>query len=200
MTGIQGDDIGKNIKDVRNSKGMSLADLGAMVGVSGQAIYQYESGKRSLKFEMIEKIAQALDVPVDSLLGSQNLVSGKSKKVKPLPLKWSAVLNLKELLMPTGKKGEDDEIDVILQDHDVQMFLYGFFMRLKKLGDTDRYMLMQYLTEIIEKDVSVDELESVNIVASRLHALNDEGLAHVNRLIEDASELPRYRKVDQSKE
>jgi transcriptional regulator with XRE-family HTH domain len=198
MADIQGDDIGKNIKEHRSRQGMSLADLGAMVGVSGQAIYQYESGKRSLKTEMVEKIAKALEVPVFILLGSRNLVSGRSKKVSALPLKWSTVLNLRELLAPSGEKDED--IERILQDHDVQLFLYGFFMRLKKLSDTDRFLLMQYLTEIIERDATVDELESVSIVASRLHELNDEGLAHVNRLIEDVSELPRYRKPEEQEE
>lgn len=198
MADIHAEDIGKNIKQLRIEKGIARADLGAIVGVTGQAIYQYESGKRSLKFDMIEKIANALEVPVDTLLGNHNFVSGKSNKVKPLPLKWSTVLNLKELLMPNGKK--DDEMEAILQDHDTQMFLYGLFIRLKKLGETDRYILLQLLNGIVDNKLSIDELENISIVTSRLYTLNEDGIIHVNRLIEDVSELSKYRKTDTEQE
>ena len=193
MADIHDGDIGVNIREQRKKKCISLADLGVQVGVSGQAIYQYESGKRSIKFDMIEKIANALDVPVETLLGSHTFVSGKSKKVKALPLRWATVLNLKELLLPNGAK--DEEMEGILQDHNFQMFLYGLFSKLKKLDETDRYIILQLLNEIVDKDISVDELESINIVTSRLYSLNSEGIAHANRLIEDISELSRYKKT-----
>ena len=194
MAEIHAADIGRNIKQLRIEKGIARNDLGASVGVTGQAIYQYESGKRSLKFDMIEKIAAVLDVPVDTLLGDHNFVSGKSNKVKPMPLKWSTVLNLKELLMPSGKK--DEEIESMLQDHDMQMFLYGLFVRIKNLGETDRYILLQLLTGIIDNKLSIDELENISIVTSRLYSLNEDGLIHVNRLVEDVSELEKYRKTE----
>lgn len=194
MADIYGDDIGKNIREIRDGKGITRADLGASVGVTGQAIYQYESGKRALKFEMIEKIATALDVPVDTLLGSQNFVSGKSKKVKPLPLTWATVLNLKDLLLPNNKK--DTEMEKILNNYDVQMCLYGLFVKLKKLNETDRYMFLQLINKLIDSNRSIDDLESISIVSSRLYSLNQDGLKHTTHLIEDVSELPKYRIQD----
>ena len=193
MADISGEDIGANIREQRNKKGLSQAELGSMVGTSGQSIYYYELGKRTLKFEMVERIANALEVPIDTLLGSHSFISGKSKKVKSLPLKWATILNLKELLLPDGK--EDVKMEGILQDHDVQMFLYGLFVRLKDLNETDRYVFLQLLNELVEKNISIDELETISIVSLRMYLLNEEGLAHVSRLIEDVSELPRYRKT-----
>jgi len=161
-------------------------------GEPRQSIYYYELGKRSLKFDMVENIADALEVSIDTLLGIHSFVSGKPKKVKPLPLKWAAMLNLKELPMHGGKMNE--EMDRILQDHDVQMFLYGLLIRLKKLSETDRFVLIQLLTDTVGKDTSMDELESISIVSSRLRMLNKKGLIYANRLIEDVSDLPRYRR------
>lgn len=194
MLGIHEDDIGKNIKKHRNSKKMSRAGLGELVGVSGQAIYQYESGRRSLKFEMIEKIAKALDVPVDSLLGNYNFVSDRSEKIKPMPIAWSIALKLRELFLPEGEQEIDEEIDAILKSNRTQMFLYGFFMHLKRISENDRAALMHHFNEIIKSDVPLKELQRIEIVAERLHVLNEKGLIHANRLIEDVCELPKYRK------
>lgn len=40
------ENIGKVIKEIRKAKGISAFVLGEMIGVSQQAISQYENGKR----------------------------------------------------------------------------------------------------------------------------------------------------------
>ena len=149
---IYEDDIRKNIREQRDSKGMSLAGLGALVGVTGQAIYQYESGRRSLKIAMIEKIAAALDVTLGTLLDSRLPSSSKPGIVKPFPLpqKWSGDKKLKEQRSTVRKKDVDNEMEKIIQETDVRKFLCGFFIHVKNLDETNRLRLMRNLQEIVE--------------------------------------------------
>lgn len=62
------ENIGKVIKEIRKAKGISAFVLGEMIGVSQQAISQYENGKRKISFEVLNNIAKALNVPMDTLL------------------------------------------------------------------------------------------------------------------------------------
>jgi len=72
--------VGDNIKRLRKMRGLTQADLGRKLGITQSAIGQFEKGSSSLKLETIEKIANALDIPVNALLmGTQidyNALSG----------------------------------------------------------------------------------------------------------------------------
>lgn len=61
---------GERIRFYREQKGMTLKELGEKAGFpkSGDVrIAQYQSGARVPKADTLEKIAKALDVPVDAL-------------------------------------------------------------------------------------------------------------------------------------
>ena len=60
--------IGENIKKIRQEKGVSQKELANRVNVSQSAIYYYESGKREIRLDMLEKIAVALKTPLDRLV------------------------------------------------------------------------------------------------------------------------------------
>lgn len=66
---------GDRLKERREEKGLSQADLGARVGVDGNSIYRYEKTPMGLSADVLEKLADALDVSADWLLG---LVDGKN--------------------------------------------------------------------------------------------------------------------------
>ena len=51
------------IKEARQQKGMTIAQLASEVGVSCAAICRYENGQRSPKLPIAHKIGQVLDVP-----------------------------------------------------------------------------------------------------------------------------------------
>lgn len=54
--------IGENIRKIRKQKGLTLKELGKIIGVSEQAVGQYERGDRNLKIEMLIKIAATLNI------------------------------------------------------------------------------------------------------------------------------------------
>lgn len=58
---------GSKIRELRKSKGISMKQLGSMIGVSEQAISQYERGLRKIPLENKVKIAKALDIPLNEL-------------------------------------------------------------------------------------------------------------------------------------
>ena len=67
MSGFVIKETAKKIRDIRKQKGISAEDLAEKIGMNRATYYRYESGDlKNLKFEKIQKIAEALDVyPVD---------------------------------------------------------------------------------------------------------------------------------------
>ncbi len=65
--------IGERIRQVRQQRGLTMAELGAKVGLTAAAISRYELGQRKLSFGAITQIADALEVPLRSILPPDEL-------------------------------------------------------------------------------------------------------------------------------
>jgi transcriptional regulator with XRE-family HTH domain len=65
--------IGEHIMLLRKQKGLSQADLGKAIGTSGDIVGRYERNIMSPSIEVIIKMADALDVSIDFLVGKTNL-------------------------------------------------------------------------------------------------------------------------------
>ena len=61
-------DIGKNIRSLREQKGMTQEELGERLFVTRQTISNYETGRSRPDVEMLVKIAQALETDVTCVL------------------------------------------------------------------------------------------------------------------------------------
>ncbi|KIX19616.1 XRE family transcriptional regulator [Flavobacterium sp. 316] len=72
--------IGTTIVQLRKEKGLSRDVLGSIVGTSGAVIGRYEREEITPSVEIANKIAQALDVSLDYLVGN-NTVIVKDKKI-----------------------------------------------------------------------------------------------------------------------
>lgn len=66
-------DLGDNMMLIRKKKGLSQADLGRMIGTSGDVIGRYERGDITPSIDVVSKIADALEVSVDYLIGKSKL-------------------------------------------------------------------------------------------------------------------------------
>ncbi len=62
------------IKELRHSKNLSQLDLARILGVSTSTIGMYEQGRREPNNKMLLKLAQALDVSVDYLIGATDIM------------------------------------------------------------------------------------------------------------------------------
>ena len=59
------------IRDARLAKGLTMKELGKRVGCTEAAISNYELGKRQANYELMLKMAEALDVSVSYLLNEE---------------------------------------------------------------------------------------------------------------------------------
>lgn len=60
--------IGENIKRIRKEKGLTQKKLGELCGINEANIRKYELGKANPKIETIDKIANALGVPIAQIM------------------------------------------------------------------------------------------------------------------------------------
>ena len=59
----------ERLSQLRKSKGLSMLQLGEILGVSDEAIRLMERGKRSPSFEVLLSVAEFFSVSVDYLVG-----------------------------------------------------------------------------------------------------------------------------------
>ena len=67
------------IRDARKAKGLTMKELGQLIGVSESAISMYETFKREPDNATLVNIAKTLDVSVDYLLGRSEVAEIKKQ-------------------------------------------------------------------------------------------------------------------------
>jgi transcriptional regulator with XRE-family HTH domain len=65
--------IGNRIVELRKQQGLSRDELGQQVGTSGAVIGRYERNEITPSVEIAKKIADALEVSLDYLIGSTDI-------------------------------------------------------------------------------------------------------------------------------
>lgn len=63
-------ELGKRILELRKEKGITREKLGKTIGTSGAIIGRYERNERTPSVEIARKMAKALDVSLDYLVGN----------------------------------------------------------------------------------------------------------------------------------
>src|SRR5262249_50504417 len=71
--------IGRTIRALRLSKGLSQGALGRRLGVSFQQIQKYENGTNRVGAGRLAEIAAALDVPMEALLQGVRTVRRRAR-------------------------------------------------------------------------------------------------------------------------
>ena len=64
--------FGERVKSLRTSAGLTLQQLGDIIGVTKQAINDIEKGRRTTTFSNLVALAEHFEVSVDYLLGLTN--------------------------------------------------------------------------------------------------------------------------------
>lgn len=62
-------EIGRIIAEERMKKGYSQEDLAELIGCQPNSISRWENGETTMKIDVLQKIATALDVSADKILG-----------------------------------------------------------------------------------------------------------------------------------
>ena len=64
--------MGNRIRELRRAKGLTMKQLGELLGLAESTISHYETGRRQLDNETLLKISEHFDVSVGYLLGAEN--------------------------------------------------------------------------------------------------------------------------------
>ncbi|MEE4196440.1 MAG: helix-turn-helix transcriptional regulator [Bacteroidales bacterium] len=80
--------LGQNIANLRKAKKLSQNELGKQAGTSGDLIGRYERDEVKPSIEVAVKIANALEVSLDYLVGSTDLILDKGiiKRIQEIQL------------------------------------------------------------------------------------------------------------------
>lgn len=63
--------LGRRVRHLRKAAGLTLDELGTAVGAAASQLSLIENGKREPKLGLLQQLAEALGVGVDSLLGAE---------------------------------------------------------------------------------------------------------------------------------
>lgn len=118
--------IGKKINYIRRKKGLSQTALGKTVGVRKKTIIEYES-KKQIPFNKIKKIAEALDVTTDYLLGVSDIETIDE--------------NMEIVHKMTGLS--NNAIKVLMELHEQDNTLYSIDKTYKRFIDTISFLIEQ---------------------------------------------------------
>lgn len=136
------------IRDIRKSKGMTLADLAEACDppTTPQTIGRLETGMRSLSLKWMERIAAALDIDPELLVRSDEtptpMVVANLRAAGP-----EALAKPREALMPAELAGEGS-LTVLSVAESVGEFRPGDLLWLRQLAPQDAY-------QAINRDVLV---------------------------------------------
>ena len=64
-----GDAFKHNLRRIRELRGMTQAEMGSRAGIASASISHFETGQRTPALDTLVKLADALSVTVDALLG-----------------------------------------------------------------------------------------------------------------------------------
>lgn len=76
--------VGAKIREIRKLKKITMKQLGAKVGVTEQAIGQYERNQRTPTPQKLKKIAEGLEVPIDIFFDEEILDEMIEKSTEPI--------------------------------------------------------------------------------------------------------------------
>lgn len=65
--------VARTLRELRERRGLTQAELGAKAEIAGASVSHFETGQRQPSLESLVKLADALEVTVDTLLGRASI-------------------------------------------------------------------------------------------------------------------------------
>lgn len=101
--------IGFKIRALRKEKNLSQEEVATNIGISTQALYNYETEKRQIPIDILSKISELFHIPIENFFNNNvcsDFNSTSNKKMKKIPILSSASAG-------KGKEAIDDVEDWI---------------------------------------------------------------------------------------
>ena len=128
--------LGENIVAIRKSKGITQKALAEAVSVSATRLNYWEKGRNNPPIEYLDKVAKALNVPVDALMpsASEEQIKQWDEKFNPDGKLAESVRTLEQIEKEYGKEA---------------VMLLEAFSQLNAVG---MVKAMEYVSDLSEQD------------------------------------------------
>lgn len=150
--------IGENIKRYRLQNGWTQQELGAKIGISKNAIGNYEKGFRSPKKDTMFDLANAFNISINDLFPPiQNSSSSNTSQIQSIydkltPPRQNKVLTYAEKQLNEQRNEEETKINEVSEA--IQLYSYDYYDHPASAG-TGQY-LNDVRVEQIELPVDID--------------------------------------------
>ncbi|MEN3009312.1 XRE family transcriptional regulator [Pseudothermotoga sp.] len=155
--------IGEKIRLVRNRLGLTQADLAKKLNVDPSTIAYYESGRRQISLEMLQKIANALGVELDYFLKEQEATATELPPVRKF-------IPLYDVNIRAGNGGFPDSLEplrllpVETVDADCAFVVHGRSME-PEINDGDIVLVRRvYPQDVLDGEIVVSMYENQFLV------------------------------------
>lgn len=165
-------DFGENMKRIRKSRKLSQRALGDILGIRQQSVAQYEKSQNAPKFETVQKIANALEVPVSILYGD-NVIPAES-----FHSMVDQVMNMKNEPI-SAEDSKKAKLTI-------------------KIPEGLKYSLIEVMDKITDPRDS--DLIRMQLLTCYDNRLNDAGKAEALKRVEELAEIKKYSQVPDSDE
>ena len=106
----------ERLKKLREEKGLTQVQLSELTGISARMIQKYESGNARPRLDAAEKIAKALNVTADQLLGNGDmLVAQAAEKYGSRGAKQAQQLTEEVTGLFAGGEMAQEDMDVMMK-------------------------------------------------------------------------------------
>lgn len=181
--------IGNRIRELRIEKGYTQKEMAELAGISYTTYSNYENNNREPSMKQIEKIAMALEMTTDDLLGythkfpiSSGIVDNENYHIMRL-LKAKDELSIKQMNLD---KNYDPKTEESRSNYATDADYIQFHLK-KTVSDINDFRLL------IEEKMNGQELSLPYEILFSLKKINPEGEKRILEEIENLSYNPKYK-------
>jgi transcriptional regulator with XRE-family HTH domain len=190
------EEVGTKIHKARIEKGITLKDLGDLIGIAESTAQRYEKGKiKSIDIEMIKKLAKALSVSPAYLMGwDDNIKKAMDELNKNMQISVHKQYELQHIMQELNKNDINEEertklldkVTSLLEQQEININkknLTYYYDKLNDIGQQEAIKRVEELT-YIDKYIKVPE-HLILKAAHEIDGASEEDKQHDYDLMDD---------------
>ncbi len=177
--------VGRNIKNARTEKNMTQLELADILGVSYQAVSNWERGNTMPDITKLPEISKTLEIEISTLLGEDKSARAITKVIEenPEPLNSEELVDVAPILRPNELNRE------VKKTYDNEALNIGAIVGLAP------YLDNEMLDDIVNKIIEINTKELVPLAPylsneTLINLTNRLGASNVHDLVPLAPYLP----------
>jgi len=185
--------IGEKIKQARIAKGMTQTELGHALGISGVAIMRYEKEVREPKLEMLQRIAEELDISYAYLLGWENSSGEQDMGRTAIEIADEIFADRNDIMEIIDHMEFPHPFDAETEKKIIAEYFRKTFLDFSEAKDESsrQYLHLHAARALIKLGAGKDP--AMKLISS-FCSLNEAGQRKAAENVEDLAKIPEYQK------